>query len=387
MAFFSNESVACMIAIRRTPLLTGIVVTASLVVIIAGMRAAAPFLSPLLLSLFLAVLLYPGYQWLLDRGIPTWLTVSLMVVGVTLIGLGVLGLIWISLEQLRENLFFYATRLIAQRLRFEGWLESLGIEAPVLLSQEIFNRQIMITTAARLITNIGSVLFTGFFVLVTTIFLLLQATHLSERLHREFGPNSQLNRQMMQVTQRIARFFAIRVRVNLLVAGGITIWLLILDVDLAILWGILAFFLSFVMYVGLAVAAVPPVLLALAETGILWAALVVIGVVVINVGVENIVAPSMMGQGLNLAPVVALSSIVFWAWVLGPLGFILAIPITVILVMVLASYPGTHWILVLLTMSTDSVPPAVEPEVVQEPPIAEDAPGPLKSSSAKTSSG
>jgi AI-2 transport protein TqsA len=376
-----------MSAIRRTPLLTGIIVTASLVVIVAGMRAAAPFLSPLLLSLFLAVLLYPGYQWLLDRGIPTWLTVSVMVVGVTLVGLGILGLVWISLEQLRENLFFYATRLIAQRLRFEGWLEGLGIEAPVLLSQEIFNRQIMITTAARLITNIGSVLFTGFFVLVTTVFLLLQATHLSERLEREFGPNSQLNTQMMQVTQRIARFFAIRVRVNLLVAGGITIWLLILGVDLAILWGILAFFLSFVMYVGLAIAAVPPVLLALAESGFLWAVLVIVGVVIINVGVENIVAPSMMGQGLNLAPVVALSSIVFWAWVLGPLGFILAIPLTVILVMVLASYPGTHWILVLLTMNDDSVPSTVDPGVAPEPTSLPDGAGSVKSPSAKVPSG
>jgi predicted PurR-regulated permease PerM len=368
-------------------LLTGIIVTASLVVIVAGMRAAAPFLSPLLLSLFLAVLLYPGYQWLLDRGIPTWLTVSLMVVGVTLVGLGILGLVWISLEQLRENLFFYATRLIAQRLRFEGWLETLGIEAPALLSQEIFNRQIMITTAARLITNIGSVLFTGFFVLVTTVFLLLQATHLSARLEREFGPNSQINTQMMQVTQRIARFFAIRVRVNLLVAGGITIWLLILGVDLAILWGILAFFLSFVMYVGLAIAAVPPVLLALAESGFLWAVLVIVGVVVINVGVENIVAPAMMGQGLNLAPVVALSSIIFWAWVLGPLGFILAIPLTVILVMVLASYPGTHWILVLLTMNSDSVPPTVDPGVVKEPTVVEDGVPPIKSPSTEVSSG
>lgn len=344
--------------IRQTPILSSLIVGASLVVLVAGMRAAAPFLSPMLLALFLAVLLYPSYRWLLARGIPTWLTVFIMVVAVMLVGLGLLGLLWLSLEQLRENLFLYASRLMAQRVRLDAWLEGFGIETPALLSQELLNRQMLISMAARLVTNLGQVLFTGFFVLVATVFLLLQATHLSDRMRSELGPDSPLHASVVQVAQRVARFFAIRVRVNLLVAGGITVWLLILGVDLAILWGILAFFFSFVMYVGLAIAATPPVLLALAESGPLWAVLVIIGVMVINVGVENIVAPAMMGQGLNLAPVVALGSIIFWAWVLGPLGFVLAIPLTVIVVMVLASHPDTHWITVLLTMNST---PAVDP--------------------------
>ncbi|MEZ4733865.1 MAG: AI-2E family transporter [Caldilineaceae bacterium] len=98
-----------------------------------------------------------------------------------------------------------------------------------------------------------------------------------------------------------------------------------------------------------------PILLALAESGLLWAVLAAIGFAVINVGIENVVAPAMMAQGLNLAPAVALVSLVFWAWVLGPLGFILAIPLTVIVVMLLASNPETEWLLALLT--TDSSPP------------------------------
>ncbi len=186
--------------------------------------------------------------------------------------------------------------------------------------------------------------------LVATIFLLLQSTHLTERLQHDYGPDSMLHSRAAQVGQGVARFFAIRVRVNLIVAAGITIWLLILGVDLAILWGIVAFFLSFIMYVGLMVAALPPMLLAMAESGPWYAVLVIIGVVVINVGIENVVAPAMMGQGLNLAPVVALASLVFWAWVLGPLGLIIAIPLTVIIVMLLASDPDTYWLLVLFTM-------------------------------------
>ncbi len=350
-----------------SPLLHNLLIGACLVIIIAGMRVAAPLLSPLLLTLFLAMLLYPAYQWLLSRGIPTWLTVSIMVVGVLLVGALVLGLLWISVGQLRSNLFLYASRLLIQSTRFQEWLTTVGIDAPTLLTRELLNRQVLVGTATSLLTTLGSLTSTSFFVLVATVFLLLQTTHLSARLDHELGANSFLSTQAIQVAQRVAHFFTIRVRVNLIVATGITIWLLVLGVDLAILWGILAFFMGFVMYVGLAIAALPPALLALAESGPLWGALVLVGFLVVNVGVENVLAPAMMAQGLNLAPAVALASLLFWSWVLGPLGFILAIPLTVIVVMILASNPETRWLLALLTMNAQAGAELVPAEMVPAP--------------------
>ncbi len=234
-----------------------------------------------------------------------------------LVGLGLLGLLYISIS-LRANLFLYASRLTEQRINLATWLEELGIDAPTVLTQELFSRQMLIGTTARLLTNLGSLVVTGVFVLVTTVFLLLQTTHLSERIDREWGPGNLLNAQAAQVAQRVASFFSIRVRVNLIVATAITIWLAILGVDLAVLWGILAFFLGFIMYIGVTIAALPPALLALAESGPWWAVLAFLGVLLINMGIENIVAPAMMGQGLNLTPAVALASLVFWAWVLRP---------------------------------------------------------------------
>jgi len=349
--------------VRISPLLHNLLLSASVIVIVAGMRAASPLLSPLLLALFLALLLYPAYQWLLNRGIPTWLTVSLMVGGVLLVGICILGLLWLSMEQLRANIFLYASRLTGQSIRLQAWLESLGVDVPRMLTQELLNRQLLVGTTAGLLTTVGSLLSTSFFVIVATIFLLLQATNLSSRVSHGLEANNMLSDQAFQVAQRVAHFFAIRVRVNLIVALGITIWLLVLGVDLAILWGILAFFLGFVMYVGLAIAALFPAILALAESGPLWAALVIAGFFVINVAIENVLAPAMMAQGLNLAPVVTLASLLFWVWVLGPLGFILAIPLTVIVVMILASYNETQWLLPLLTMER---PPGIDPPIIVE---------------------
>ncbi len=348
--------------VRISPLLHNLLLSATVIVIVAGMRAASPLLSPLLLALFLALLLYPPYKWLLHRGIPTWLTVSLMIGGVLLVGVCILALLWLSIEQLRTNIFLYASRLTGQIARLQLWLELIGVDAPRLLTQELLNRQLLISTTAGLLTVIGSLLSTTFFVLVATVFLLLQATHLSTRFTAEMETHNFLSDQALEVAQRVAHFFSIRVRVNLVVAAGITLWLLILGVDLAVLWGILAFFLGFVMYVGLAVAALFPTLLALAESGPIWALLVVIGFFVINVGIENVLAPAMMAQGLNLAPVVALASLLFWVWVLGPLGFVLAIPLTVIVVMILASYNETQWLVPLLTMKH---PPGIELDAVK----------------------
>jgi predicted PurR-regulated permease PerM len=348
--------------LKLSPLLHNLLVGACLVIIIAGMRVAAPLISPLLLTLFLAMLLYPVYGWLLHRGIPTWLTVSLMVVGVLLVGAFLLGLLWLSVGQLRSNLFLYASRILDQWARFQEWLALFGIDVPTLLTRELLNRQVLVGTAAGLLATLGSLTSTSFFVLVATVFLLLQINHLSARLDHELGANSFLSTQAIQVAQRVAHFFAIRVRVNLIVAIGITIWMLILGVDLAILWGIVAFFMGFVMYIGLAIAALPPALLALAETGPLWGMLVLFGFLLINVGVENVLAPAMMAQGLNLAPAVALASLLFWSWVLGPLGFILAIPLTVIVVMIVASNPETRWLLALLTMNAQAGAELVPPD-------------------------
>ena len=220
----------------------------------------------------------------------------------------------------------------------------------------------LIGTTARLLTNLGSLVVTGVFVLVTTVFLLLQTTHLSERIDREWGPGNLLNAQAAQVAQRVASFFSIRVRVNLIVATAITIWLAILGVDLAVLWGILAFFLGFIMYIGVTIAALPLTLLALAESGPWWAVMAFLGVLLINMGIENIVAcHDGTGPEPDACRRVGLS-LVFWAWVLGPRLYP-RYPLTVIVVMILASNPDSRWLLVLLTM--DTIPDTVDAQSIE----------------------
>jgi len=155
---------------------------------------------------------------------------------------------------------------------------------------------------------------------------------------------------------------------NPILFAGVTILLLVLGVDLALLWGILTFFLSFIPYVGLVLAVAPAVVLALAEFGVSRAALLIAGVVVINIVAENVLSPMMMGRGLNISPTIVFLSFIFWAWLLGGPGAFLALPITLFLAVMFGTFPETRWLAGLIGVSgpaPSAPPPEAEAEGAQ----------------------
>ena len=131
------------------------------------------------------------------------------------------------------------------------------------------------------------------------------------------------------------------------------------------LWGVLTFFLSFVPYIGLVLAAVPAVVLALAEFGLSRAVLVIAGMIVIDTLVENVLSPMMMGRGLSLSPTIVFLSFTFWIWLLGAPGAFLAIPITIFVAVMFGTFPETRWlasIMGLRTPETSTSAPTLEVE-------------------------
>jgi predicted PurR-regulated permease PerM len=124
-------------------------------------------------------------------------------------------------------------------------------------------------------------------------------------------------------------------------------------VDFAVLWGLLTFCLNYIPNIGSIIAAVPPVLLALVQYGPGTALAVAIGYVVINVVFGNLVEPRVMGRGLGLSTLVVFISLVFWQWVLGPVGMLLSVPLTMTLKIILDGNDETRWIAILLSSSSE----------------------------------
>jgi predicted PurR-regulated permease PerM len=149
----------------------------------------------------------------------------------------------------------------------------------------------------------------------------------------------------------------IKTGISLVTGGMAALWLTILGVDYALLWGLLTFALNYVPNIGSIIAAIPPVLLAIVQLGIGKAIAAGAGYAVINVLMGNFVEPRFMGRGLGLSPLIVFLSLLFWGWVLGPVGMLLAVPLTMTAKIALDSREETRWIAVLLG-----------PQIVQHPP-------------------
>jgi predicted PurR-regulated permease PerM len=133
----------------------------------------------------------------------------------------------------------------------------------------------------------------------------------------------------------------------------IWLWLLILGVDYPVLWGTLSFLLNYVPNIGSVIAALPVVLLALVQLGVGSALLTVLGFVVVHIVLGNIIEPKLMGKGLSLSTLVVFLSMVFWGWVLGPIGMILSVPMTSLVKIALESYEETRGLAIMLGPGTE----------------------------------
>lgn len=321
---------------------------AAFVVIVAGMRAAAPILVPFLLSIFIAVVAAPPMFWLKNRGVPTPLAMLAVVLGLLMVA-GVFGILaGSSIEDFQQDLPGYQERVRAQLRALIGWLQTHGLTGVDDRLLDYFDPGAAMGLVARTLAGFGSVLTNAFLIILTVIFILLEASSFPAKLRAIFSnPEASLGR-LEAMAQNVERYMEIKTTVSLMTGVAIYLWLLVLDVNHALLWGLLGFLLNYVPTIGSIIAGVPPVLLALVQLGPGAALLTAAGFIVVNVFFGNLVEPRFMGRGLGLSTLVVFLSLVFWGWVLGPVGMLLSVPLTMAFKLALDANVETRWLAVLL---------------------------------------
>ena len=302
---------------------------------------AAPVLVPILFAFFLFALALPVFQWLQRRGLKRGLGLFLLVALLLLGGLGLLFLALISIESLQSGLETYSSELSATMAELSAALASSGVDLSAISEQLA---ALGASVLAGFLNALVTIITTGMTSLVIVAFLLLESERFSNIARSGVIKDRPMLSQLPAVGQTAVRYFSIRARLNLITGAGVTLICLLLGVDSPFLWGVLAFFLSFVPYIGLAIAMIPPTLLALAEFGLAQALIVVIGVTVINVLIENVLEPGYTGKRLSVSPTIVFLSLFFWSWLLGPVGALLSMPITVLLMLVFQNNEGTLWL-------------------------------------------
>jgi AI-2 transport protein TqsA len=321
---------------------------AGIVIVVAGMRAAAPILVPFLLAAFLAVICAPPVFWLQRRRVPAALAVALVAVAILAVELVVVALIGTSVDDFHRALPGYQMRLQEEAVDLLGLLNRIDFDAPDRsLIQQIDPGAVM-RLVAGLLSGLGGVLANTFLILLAVIFMLLEASGFPAKMHAAFGGGDAILGSLRRFAGSLKSYLAIKTVISLLTGISAALLLWLLGIDFPLLWGLLAFLLNYVPNIGSIIAAVPPALLGWIQFGFGRALLVAAGFLVINVVFGNIVEPRFMGRGLGLSTLVVFVSLVFWGWVFGPVGMLLSVPLTMSVKIALETNEDTRWAAVLL---------------------------------------
>ena len=334
-----------------------LIAAAALVVVIAGMQAASSLLVPFLLAAFISIICLPPLNWLLGHKVPVGAAIALMTLALLLVGGVVAAFVGASVADFSHNLPAYQSKLSDQTDALIAWLAGLGLEFDMALLKQSFDPSAALGLAGRLLTGLGNALANAFLIVLTVIFLLVEATALPHKW-AAMGVSAPSTEGFVRFVASVNAYMAIKGWISLATGALVAIWLAVLGVDYPLLWGLIAFLFNFVPNIGSIIAAVPAVLLALVQLGPAMAALTGGGYVVVNIVMGNVVEPRFMGRGVGLSALVVFLSLVFWGWVLGPVGMLLSVPLTMVVKLALEAREGTGWIATLL--GPDVEPPAEE---------------------------
>lgn len=311
-----------------SPILGFFLLAALIVIVLFGLHFASAIIAPILLDAILAVLFAPVLRWLERKGLPSPLALVVLIFILILVFSGVILVIVISLGQLQTRLPVYQDLLLRRLSALEQALAARNLNIANGLNIDAIDATSIVKTALTavvgLLTNVVGI----FFFLFLFILMLVESATFTRKLQARFSPENPLFQRMTLYIRLIQRQYRIQALSNLLSASAITLVLFLFRIDFAFLWGFLAFVLGFIPNIGLILACLPAVLIALLLYGILTALVVVLLIILLNAAMDNLVTPKFMGEGLNLSLLLILLSFIIWSGVFGFLGALLAVPMT-----------------------------------------------------------
>ncbi len=341
---------------------TLLVVLACLVIIVAGLKAAAAILVPFVLALFLAVVSMPIMFGLRTRRV--WAPVA---IGLTvMLNVLVFGLMVLmgtnSLGELNTKLPRYVSLFRGHWGRWMMELDQRGIPASAYLTPDPVDPARMFALVSSTVQAIAQMFSIAFIIGLIMVFVLAEATVFPFKFQAILGGNRQGRLRITQIVQEVQAYLGLKFVLSLATGVLVTLLCQFAALDFPVLLGLIAFVLNFVPTIGSIIAALPGVALALVLHGEVTALVVALGYFGINTVIGNLMDPHIMGRRMGLSTLVVVLSLLFWGWLWGPIGALLSVPLTMVTKIALQNVPDLRWIAVLL----DKVPPQAQ-ELV--PPI------------------
>ncbi|MCK4857309.1 MAG: AI-2E family transporter [candidate division Zixibacteria bacterium] len=298
---------------------------------------ASPILVPLVTAVTLAYVLWPLVAFLKRIKVPHLVAVIIVMLLAILLLFFVGMLIYGEAKDFAVKLPGYWERF--QELR-SHWMTQYPEVSEWLVpaqAESIFNqidvKQLTVVPQYlfRLTGGLFSFLGQATLILLLTLFMLVEQQGLTRRLRRAFGSDKEgaTNQIVTEISQQIAGYIWVRAVTTIGLAIIFTVGLLILGVDYAYIWGPLAALLNLIPYIGAFIGAIPPMIVAAVGAGsflpMLWVFIFFMAVQFVE---SNLVTPKLVGDQLNISLLAQLLATIFWGWLWGAIGIVLAVPIT-----------------------------------------------------------
>jgi predicted PurR-regulated permease PerM len=340
-----------------------VLLLAAFVILFAGMRAAADVLVPFMLAAFLATVTAPLVLWMCEHGVPRGVAVATAL----LVDIGALAAIGAvlgeSLNALYAQIPVYQEQITGAIEQGSGVLRRMGIP-PESIEKQISSASMMgvVTMALKSVAGMVSNLV---IVLIIVAFMLFEATGIRTKLRNVFGADPE---RLHKASDDITKYLVMKTATSALTGVAVGVWLFLWGVDLAVLWGLIAFLLSYIPTLGGILAGVPILLFSWLQLGTGPTIGVAAGYVVVNMFIGNFLEPRIFGRALGISPLVVFLSMIFWGWLLGPVGALLSVPLTMIAKIALWNTEDLRWIAVLLATSPAERRPSWIPAALQKAP-------------------
>lgn len=319
------------------------------VISLAGIKVAAPIIVPFILSLFVAIICNPAVNFLNSKKIPRGIAISLIIFTIFLLFVLLGGMIGASVNEFRKASPIYEAQLSGELDWLIDWMGKYNIVVSMDEVRNYFDPAKVMTLVTSTLSGFSSVLGNIFLLLLTVVFMLAEGQGFSKKLHVAFDDSDRTTQRLDHFLNMVNQYMAIKTMISLAtgVIIGLVLWLM--GVDFFILWAVLAFMLNYIPNIGSIIAAVPAVILTFLQLGAGYAAMVVGLFVGVNMIMGNVVEPRFMGRSLGLSTLVVFLSLIFWGWLLGMVGMLLSVPLTMILKIALENSGEGKWFAILLS--------------------------------------
>jgi len=321
----------------------------ALVISLAGIKVAAPIVVPFLLSLFVAIICNPAINYLQKKRVPRGLAITIVIVTIFSLFIILGGVVGSAVNDFRKALPEYEEQLSEQISWSVQWLAKHDISLSMEEVGSYFDPSKVMNLVTTTLTGFSSVLGNIFLLLITVVFMLAEGNVFPRKLHIAFGDSAQTEKKLDHFLTMVNRYMAIKTMVSLVtgIIIGTVLWGM--GVQFYVLWGLLAFLLNYIPNIGSIISAVPAVILTFLQLGAGYASVVIGLFVSVNMIMGNAVEPRLMGRSLGLSTLVVFLSLIFWGWLLGVVGMLLSVPLTMILKLALENSEDGRWFSILLS--------------------------------------